>query len=458
MIDKAPISHPVSWPVRTLGNLSEKIGSGATPTGGEANYLSQRIRWALVRSQNVFDRRFEENGLAYISDEQAENLSGVSLQSGDILLNITGDGVTFGRACIVPDHILPAVVNQHVSIIRVNPQLAEPGYVLAYLTHPDIKHYIESFNAGGSRRAITKGHIESFRVPIPPLSKQRAIAHILGTLDDKIELNRRMNETLEAIARAIFQSWFVDFDPVRAKASGEPTDSICRRLGLTPDLLALFPDSFQESELGEVPEGWEVGSILERAKLLSGGTPKTKQGEYWNGDILWASAKDVSQCADVFLVQTERTITRKGLEESSTQLIPAFCTVVVARGATTGRMVMLSHKMAMNQTCYALSSFEETHYALHYLLRHAMETLVHTAHGSVFDTITTKTFEASRLILPTILLMKAFDAILEPLLHRILANIEEIQLLATLRDTLLPKLLSGELRVKEADSLLAKAT
>ncbi|NOT56321.1 MAG: restriction endonuclease subunit S, partial [Deltaproteobacteria bacterium] len=163
MTDKAPIWHPKSWPVCTLGNLSEKIGSGATPAGGEANYLSQRIRWVLVRSQNVFDRRFEVNGLAYISDEQAKNLSGVSLQSGDILLNITGDGVTFGRACIVPDHILPAVVNQHVSIIRVNPRLAEPRYVLAYLTHPDIKHYIESFNAGGSRRAITKGHIESFR-------------------------------------------------------------------------------------------------------------------------------------------------------------------------------------------------------------------------------------------------------------------------------------------------------
>src|SRR5262249_54157861 len=100
-----------------------------------------------------------------------------------------------------------------------------------------------------------------------------AIAHILGTLDDKIELNRRINETLEAIARAIFNSWFVDFDPVRAKANGEPPKSICRRLHLTPDLLALFPDRFQGSELGEIPEGWRNGSLEQSFNLTMGQSP-----------------------------------------------------------------------------------------------------------------------------------------------------------------------------------------
>jgi type I restriction enzyme, S subunit len=220
MADSAPIPHPDTWPVRRLGEFSLKIGSGATPTGGEASYLPRRLNWALVRSQNVFDRRFSEEGLAYISDEQAAKLSGVQIQQRDILLNITGDGITYGRACEAPVRILPAVVNQHVGIIRVNPKVADPGFILAYLSHPSVKHYIESFNAGGSRRAITKGHIESFCIPLPPISEQHAIAHVLGTLDDKIELNRRMNEALEGMARALFQSWFVDFDPVRAKAEG----------------------------------------------------------------------------------------------------------------------------------------------------------------------------------------------------------------------------------------------
>jgi type I restriction enzyme, S subunit len=167
--DSAPIPHPNTWPVRRLGEFSLKIGSGATPAGGESSYLPRRLNWALVRSQNVFDRRFSEEGLAYISDEQATRLSGVQIQSRDILLNITRDGITFGRACEAPRNILPAVVNQHVSIIRVDPKVADPGFIQAYLNHPDVKHYIESFNAGGSRRAITKGHIESFCVPLAPL-------------------------------------------------------------------------------------------------------------------------------------------------------------------------------------------------------------------------------------------------------------------------------------------------
>jgi type I restriction enzyme, S subunit len=217
---EAPISHPSDWPVVRLAKISLKIGSGATPTGGEESYLPMRTNFALVRSQNVFDRRFDSAGLAFISDEQAERLRGVVLQEGDLLLNITGDGITFSRSCAVPKDVLPACVNQHVAIVRVDPAMADPGYVLSYLTHPSVKSYVESFNAGGSRRAITKGHIESFQLPLPPLREQRAIAHILSTLDDKIELNRRMNETLEAMARALFKSWFVDFDPVRAKAEG----------------------------------------------------------------------------------------------------------------------------------------------------------------------------------------------------------------------------------------------
>ena len=250
----APIKHDIRWPVVSLAEIAIKIGSGATPKGGADAYLPSRVRFALVRSQNVFDRRFDHDGLAFISDEQADGLRGVVLQPDDILLNITGDGITFGRACMVTKDVLPACVNQHVSIIRLDPQRSDAGYVLAFLTHPDVKSYIESFNAGGSRRAVTKGHIESFRLPLPPLPEQRAIAHILGTLDDKIELNRRMNETLEAMARALFKSWFVDFDPVRAKAEG-------RDPGLPKPLANLFPDSFEDSELGEIPKGWGLAPL-----------------------------------------------------------------------------------------------------------------------------------------------------------------------------------------------------
>ncbi len=277
---ESPVPHPPDWPVVQLGRITKKIGSGATPLGGEASYQATRSIFALVRSQNVFDRRFDASGLAFISDEQAEKLKGAALQPGDLLLNITGDGVTFGRCCAVPAEVLPACVNQHVSIVRVDDSLANPGYVLSFLTHPAVKPYIESFNAGGSRRAITKASIESFELALPPLSEQRAIAEILSALDEKIELDRRMSETLEAISRTIFKSWFVDFDPVRAKASGEPPESICRRLFLTSDLLALFPDRLVDSELGEIPGGWEVRSLDTVASLATTSTfPAAEPGE-----------------------------------------------------------------------------------------------------------------------------------------------------------------------------------
>jgi restriction endonuclease S subunit len=255
MAGEAPIDHDACWPVVSLAEIAIKIGSGATPRGGADAYLPSRARFVLVRSQNVFDRRFDHDGLAFITDEQAAGLSGVVLQPNDILLNITGDGITFGRACMVPKDLLPACVNQHVSIIRLDHKRADAGYVLAFLTHPDVKSYIESFNAGGSRRAVTKGHIESFRLPLPPHPNQRAIAHILSTLDDKIELNCRTNETLEAMARALFKSWFVDFDPVRAKAAGK------KPAGMDAETAKLFPDRLVDSEIGEVPEGWKVGTL-----------------------------------------------------------------------------------------------------------------------------------------------------------------------------------------------------
>ncbi len=211
------IQHPHEWTVKRLAEITLKIGSGATPRGGTETYLPERVNFALIRSQNVYDRRFDFEGLVFITDQQAKGLQNSTVRSGDLLLNITGDGVTFARCCAAPEEVLPACANQHVSIVRVDPDSADAGYVLAYLTCPGIKSYIESFNAGGSRRAITKGHIESFELPLPPLEEQHRIADILGTLDEKIELNRKMNETLEAMARVLFRSWFVDFDPVRAK-------------------------------------------------------------------------------------------------------------------------------------------------------------------------------------------------------------------------------------------------
>lgn len=202
MTSELPYEVANDWPVVELRDVTTKIGSGATPRGGSSSYLVNRDRFAFVRSQNVFDRHFDTSSLAFISDAQAAALRGVELLPNDILLNITGDGVTFGRAAMIEKVALPACVNQHVSIIRADRAKALPGYLLAYLTHPAVKLYIASFNAGGSRRAVTKKNIESFCLPLPPLEVQADIAATLGMLDDKIESNRRQKKLLRSLGNA----------------------------------------------------------------------------------------------------------------------------------------------------------------------------------------------------------------------------------------------------------------
>lgn len=231
---------PFGWMVRRIGTFATKVGSGATPRGGKSVYLSSRVSHALIRSQHVFDRMFERADLAFISKQHSDELANAEVRSGDILLNITGDGVTFARACIAPDEILPACVNQHVSIIRVDRSVCVPGYLLAFLTHPLTKRYIESFNTGGSRRAITKGHIESFEIPIPPIPVQRRIASILSAYDGLIENNQRRIKILEEMARSLYREWFVYFRfPSHDKVKMVP------------------------SRLGPIPQGWEVRRVTE---------------------------------------------------------------------------------------------------------------------------------------------------------------------------------------------------
>lgn len=162
---------PCGWALRPLGSMCTKIGSGATPRGGSAVYQDNGT--AFIRSQNVFDHHFSDKGLAFIDDLAAEKLSGVAVQHGDVLLNITGDGDTIARCCIVPDRVLPARVNQHVLIIRTRDDNLLPAYLQRYLSHPKIRKYMLSHNSGGSRRALTKGHAEGFEIVVPPLPTRK---------------------------------------------------------------------------------------------------------------------------------------------------------------------------------------------------------------------------------------------------------------------------------------------
>lgn len=268
---------------------------------------------------------------------------------------------------------------------------------------------------------VNRNDLHRLPVLLPPLPTQRRIAQILGRLDDKIEVNRRTNRTLEAMAQALFKHWFVDF--------------------------GLFQNGrFVESELGLVPEGWEVKPLSSLFQLLSGGTPRTSIPEYWGGNISWVAAKDVAS-ATPFIMTTEKTITLLGVENSSTRLLPQFTTIITARG-TVGALGLLPYEMAMNQTNYGLRGRGSIGLFTTYLLaKHAVENLRKIAYGTVFDTITRATFNSVSIASPPENVWTAFEKIVHPWFSKILNNqLENVKLAAT-RDYLLPRLLNGEVGV-----------
>jgi type I restriction enzyme S subunit len=449
-----------SWPEVSLVDITTKIGSGSTPRGGSETYLKERAEYALVRSQNVFDRHFESDGLAFISTEQAAGLKGVTLQPGDILLNITGDGVTFGRACVIPESVRPACVNQHVAIVRVDPRKAHFGYVLSFLTHPEVKGYIESFNAGGSRRAITKAHIESFKLPLPPLPEQRAIAHILGTLDDKIELNRRTNETLEAMARALFKSWFVDFDPVHAKKAGRKPE------GMDAETAALFPDDFEDSEMGKIPRGWRVTRVdaLAEAGVLSVGDGyRAKNSELSPfGSLPFARAGNVN---NGFSFDDADHVSPEAVGRLGDKVSRPFDVVFTSKG-TVGRFGFVGPHTSTfaysPQLCFWRSTNQgelDSFYLYEWMQSRYFGEQVDRVKGQtdMAEYVSLRDQRRMVLMIPRTPVQASFAVVASAFHRQVWATVEETRTLAALRDALLPQLLSGSLRVPEAMRLVEKA-
>ncbi|NET03526.1 MAG: restriction endonuclease subunit S [Symploca sp. SIO2B6] len=244
----------------------------------------------------------------------------------------------------------------------------------------------------------------------------------------------------------------MNFDPVNAKMEGR------QPVGMDTATADLFPDEFEDSPLGKIPKGWGVGKLDDLIHILSGGTPKTSVPEYWNGDILWFSVKDTPSKSDVFVIDTEKRITRLGVEKSATQILPKGTTIITARG-TVGKLALLGVKMAMNQSCFGIRGKNGySDFFIYYHLCSVISELQRQTHGSVFDTINRNTFTTIQAVLPSLEIAQAFDYNLKAVMDKILVNLFESRTLATIRDTLLPKLLSGEIRVKEAEKLAETVT
>lgn len=290
-------------------------------------------------------------------------------------------------------------------------------------------------------------------LPYPRLGRdeQRAIAHIFGTLDDKIELNRRMNETLEGIAAAIFKSWFVDFDPVRAKTEGRDT-------GLPKHIADLFPDRFEGWELGEIPAGWKVNPIGNVVEVLGGGTPSTKNPKYWEGGKHpFCTPKDMSGLCSPVLLHTERHLTDIGVKKVSSGRLPSG-TVLLSSRAPIGYLAIAETQVSINQGIIAMVCRGELpkFYVL-FWVRENMDVIESNANGSTFQEISKKNFRPIQVVVPNKRVLDMFSRNVKPMYLSIVNNLNESRTLAALRDTLLPKLVSGELHVPEAEQMVKAA-
>lgn len=439
-----------NWTKNRLGDVCSKIGSGATPTGGKENYLTEGP-FSLIRSQNVLNECFSHQGLAFISEAQAKKLDGVAVSERDVLLNITGDSVA--RVCMVDNDVLPARVNQHVAIIRADNIKLDSGFLRYFLVAPKQQEKLLALaSAGATRNALTKGMIENFQIPLPPLPEQRAIASVLGSLDEQIEGLRRQNATLEALAQTLFRAWFVDFEPVKAKAAG--LAPAC----LDEETAALFPDSFEDG----LPVGWEKATLSDFAYTTLGGD--------WGND----NATDRRDHVEIVCLRGAdlESLRFSGEAKQAPRRWVARSSVEKRIIADTDVLIGGSGAGPCGKPFWGLSSFQKqfdqpviysnfvkrfrtpspSHACFLYrilLLMQENGEMQNYINGTSVPNLSDKQLlQQTKVVLPPQDVLDAYFAFVEPISNKLFDG--QARTLAQIRDSLLPRLLSGALRVPES--------
>ena len=414
----------------------------------------------LIRSQNIYNDGFRPGGLAFIDNEQAKKLDGVTVETGDVLLNITGDSVA--RVCLAPFQYLPARVNQHVAIIRPMPLVFDSRFVRYFLASGYQQDLMLGLaGAGATRNALTKSMIENFKVPCPPIEIQRGVSDILAALDDRIILLRETNATLEAIAQALFKSWFVDFDPVCAKMKGRAPE------GMDEATAAMFPDGLEETELGLVPKGWR---LVPFGQLLC-----HTIGDDWGSDV-----PDDKNDARVAII---RGTDIPDLQSGANNRVPVRYTsqkklgtrrledgdiVLEVSGGSkdqpTGRSLYLTAGLLGQFDCpvepasfcrllrpisKGIGVLLGQH--LRYIYAQGKTWEYQNQSTGIANFQTTRFLETELVTVPSDDVLATFSEAIRPMVDR--AHLTQIQELAALRDTLLPRLISGQLRLHEARAL-----
>ena len=426
------------WRKVMLGDVA-KVRSG---------YAFKSAEWTnkgipVVKIANVKDGNLTMEGCEFVSPTVANQAGRFNLRAGDILIALTG---YVGNVAIVKNRDLPAVLNQRVGLFSVlDDSLLDNSFLFQLLRNPEMRISIEALGYGSAQPNVSPTLIRNITISLPPLAKQRAIAHVLCTLDDKIELNRRMNETLEAMARALFKSWFVDFEPVRAKMEGrwQRGESLP---GFPAELYDLFPDRLLDSELGAIPEEWEVKQLGEVVKLNP--SEPMKRGTLASYlDMASLPTSGSSPSIPVLREFRSGTRFRNGdtllaritpcLENGKSAFVQMLPEDAVGWGSTEF-IVMRAIPPVPPEHTYLLArdqTFRE----------HAIQSMTGT---SGRQRVQVNALAPYLLSYPPAAIWNEYSALVKPLFAQIESNHKESLTLVAQRDTLLPKLVSGRLEVQ----------
>jgi type I restriction enzyme S subunit len=320
-------------------------------------------------------------------------------------------------------------------IFVVKPKKGIDAKFLFYLLASDEFTSIANSGSTGTRmpRADWK-HLSSTIWNIPDLPTQTAIAEILSSLDDKIELNNKINQELESLAQTLFKQWFIDFE--FPNENGNPYKSSGGEMA--------------DCELGEIPKGWEVGILDDILEVKGGTTPSTKEASFWDGEFHWTSPRDLSNLQFPFLINTDKKITAKGLNKISSGLLPKG-TLLLSSRAPIGYLAITEIETAIKQGYIAINAKKGfSNLYLLYWIKSNMDLIIERANGSTFLEISKTNFKQINCLIPSFDILHEYVNQIETLFEQLRINLLENQELTNLRDTLLPKLISGELEVSEA--------
>lgn len=403
----------MEWKLKDLtvdGKGSYGIGAPAVP------YQEDKLTYLRITDIND-DGSLNFSDLKSVDAEDAEKYI---LKENDIVFARTGNST--GRSYFYEKQHGTFVYAGFLIKFSLDPNKVNPR-ILKYYTHSKpYFDWVNSFDTGATRGNINAKTYGDMEIELPSRKVQDKIVSILSSLDRKIELNNKINADLEEMAQAIFKNWFVDFEP--------------------------FKDGkFVDSELGMIPEGWKVGTLGEFCKCLLGGTPSRSKEEYWNGEVNWINSGEINKFR---ILEASEKITELGLAKSATKLLPEKTTVLAITGATLGQVSLLEIDTCANQSVIGVLENTEVPYEYIYpFIKDRIEMLIQHQTGGAQQHINKDNVESLIFLLPAINVLEDYISLVSPMYKRIESQCFENLYLSTLRDTLLPRLMSGELEVPE---------